>query len=477
MRLPTLIQILIFCLSLPTWAADSKVSLKTKKVFDEGDAFAVKAEPAKWSGLLRLEGMQYFAELQDAPQLNTSRFLSARLTGKKETEWVDAEMDLSGGTYFLNNRTFLNPREFYVANHSAGPFKVYLGRKKMNWSEVDSRWQLGMFQPRFAIDTLRPEELGLTGLFVNYKKSNFELLGFVTPIYIPNMGPEIREERGGLVSDSRWYRAPSREFSLNNRARQIVYDLDIPETMKLAGNPGGALMARVGNKEKGFWLSGSGGYLPVNELLLERRVLMGTSEIEADVTVVPGVGYHQIYALDAGYTFGGTRLTLSYLSDSPLETQSSSEDWVVQKLENLQVFSASLDSQLSDLWYHPLFLQLQYMKAVGGRINDIRHDGSQDDITMFDRRLLYSDALAFQLEGQIASIQKRPVITKFKYIYDYDQQGSLMNFELLYYPSPQWAVLVGGDVLGVKDEDRDPSSFLNQYRANDRLYGGMSYVF
>lgn len=477
MRLNTLIPILCIWLSGPAKAAETQLSLKLKKVFNDGEAFSLKAEPTKWSGLLRMEGMQYFTAVPESPQLSNSQFLSARLAGLKETEWVDGAADLVGGTYFVRNQTFLNARELYVANHSQGPLKVYLGRKKMDWSEVDNRWQLGLMQPRFALDTLRPEEVGLTGLFLNYKKSNFELLGFVTPIYIPNMGPEIREEGGGLVSDSRWYRAPSREFSLNNRSRQIDYSLDIPETMKLVNHGGGALMARVGNKDKGFWVSGSGGYLPVNELILERRILMGASEVEADVTVVPGVTYHQIYSLDVGYSFGGSRLTLSYLHDSPLETQSSSEDWAIQKLENLDVFSAAIDMHLSSIWYQPVFAQLQYMKALGGRIQDVRHNGQNDDITMFDRRLYYSDALAFLLEGQLASIQKRPVMTKFKYIYDYDQQGSLLNFEFLYYPTPQWAWIVGGDILGVKDEERDPNSFLNQYRANDRVYGGLTYVF
>lgn len=476
-RFTTVIHILLIFFSIPVWSAETQLLLKAKKIFNEGDAFSLKPELTNWSGLLRLEGIQYFSELPEAPELSASQFLTVRLMGTAESKYIDGTADLLGGTYFIRNQTFLNARELYLTNHSRGPLKVFAGRKKMDWSELDHRWQLGLFQPRFAIDTLRPDELGLTGFFLNYKSSNFEVLGFATPIYIPNMGPDIREESGGLVSDSRWYRAPSREFSLNNRSRQIVYSLDTPETMKLVGHGGGALMVRAGNKDKGFWMSGSGGYLPVNELVLQRKIVMDASETAADVTVVPGVTYHQIYAMDAGYKVGGVGITLSYLKDLPLETQSNSEDWAVQKLQGVEAMAVALDMNFSGILKRDLFAQLQYLKAAGGKIQDIRYDGVVDDITMFDRRLYYSDALAFQLEGQIARILKRPLMSRFKYIYDYDQQGSLLNFEMLYYPTPKWALIVGGDVLGVKDETRDPSSFLNQYRANDRLYGGLTYVF
>jgi hypothetical protein len=68
-------------------------------------------------------------------------------------------------------------------------------------------------------------------------------------------------------------------------------------------------------------------------------------------------------------------------------------------------------------------------------------------------------------------------VTRFKYLYDSDQRGSLVNTEFLYYPDQKWALVAGADILGVQDESYKPSSFLNQYRANDRFYGGMTYVF
>ncbi|WII73792.1 transposase [Bdellovibrio sp. 22V] len=434
--------------------------------------------PAQVYGQIRMEGMQYFTSIPESPQLSFSQLLSARLSALKETSWVDMVADVSGGTFFSRGQSHFVVHEAYLASHGKTDLKVFLGRKKKDWSELDSHWQLGLWQPKFAIDALRPEEQGLSGLFVDYNTQGWEILGFATPIFIPSMGPDIREEGGGLVADSRWYRAPSRDFALNNRARKIVYELDIPETAKLVGNGAVAAMGRLGNKEAGGWVVASGGYLPVNELILKRKIIMDASQVDADVTVSPDVTYHTVFSTDVGYTFANSvKASLSYLQDNPLVKHAESEDWAIQKLMPLQAYSASVDFSLHNIFSKTLAFQIAYLKVEGGGIEDIRSKGEPDDMTLFDQRLKFTNALSFSVEGQLASFFRRPFVTRFKYLYDYDQRGSLLNTEFLYYPSQKWAVVMGGDILGVQDESYNPSSFLNQYRANDRVYGGMTYVF
>jgi hypothetical protein len=89
----------------------------------------------------------------------------------------------------------------------------------------------------------------------------------------------------------------------------------------------------------------------------------------------------------------------------------------------------------------------------------------------------FTNATMFKVEGELARILRRPLVTRFRYLYDSDQRGSLTSTEFLYYPDNRWAALVGADILSVDDENYRPSSFLNQFRANDRVYGGMTYVF
>lgn len=427
-------------------------------------------------GQIRIEGMQYLTPIAESPQLTYSQLLSARLSVLKETSWVDMMADISGGTFFTRGQSHIVVHEIYVASPGEGPAKVYLGRKKKQWSELDRHWQLGLWQPKFAMDALRPEEQGLTGLFLDYNKQGAELLVFATPLFIPSVGPDIREEGGSLVADSRWYREPSRKYDFNNRINNINYDLDIPEAAKLAKNSGASAMARLGDKEKGLWFVASAGYLPVNELILKRKNFKDVSQDKVDVTVSPDVIYHSVYSADLGYAMENFKSSISYLQDEPGEKLPET-DWSIQKLDGIKAYSAALEFSLANILTKALAFQVHYLRVNGGGIIDVTSSGQPDDVTLFDQRLKFTNALSFRIEGQLASFFHRPFVTRVKYLYDYDQKGSLLNAEFLYYPSQKWAVVMGGDVLGVQDESYRVSSFLNQYRANDRVYGGMTYVF
>lgn len=479
MRVRTYIAAMLASTAVTTKATTE--SLKLKDLQAQGVSSMENpnsgSTPAQIYGQIRMEGMQYLTPIAGSPELTYSQLLSARLSALKETSWIDMAADVSGGTFFSRGQSHFVVHEAYLASHGNTPLKGFLGRKKKDWSELDRRWQLGLWQPKFAIDALRPEEQGLTGAFLDYSTQNFEIVGFATPVFIPSMGPDIREEGGGLVSDSRWYRAPSRDYALNSRINKIGYELDIPDTARLVGNGAVALMTRIGNKEQGPWFVASGGYLPVNELILKRRIIKPATEDNIDVTVSPDVTYHTVYSADLGYSFAsGVKGSLSYLQDDPLE-KTPDADWAIQKLQPIRAYSAAVDFSLANIFTKTLAFQVEYLKVDGGGIHDIIADGSRDNITLFDQRLKFTNALSFRVEGQLASFFHRPFVTRFKYLYDYDQRGSLLNTEFLYYPSQKWAVVVGGDILGVQDESFNPSGFLNQYRANDRVYGGMTYVF
>lgn len=426
-------------------------------------------------GHIRMEGMQYFTPIPDAPRLTYSQLLSARLSMLKETGWFDLAGDVSAGTFFSRGQTHAIVHEAYLASRST-TLKAYAGRKKNDWSELDRRWQLALWQPSFSIDALRPDEQGLTGIFLDYDTKNFEVLGFVSPLFIPSMGPEVREEGGGLVADSRWYRAPSRDYDFNSRINTIQYDLEIPEATRLANNGSIAVMARAGNKEQGPWVVMSVGYVPVNELILSRKAFKDISQPKVDVTVSPDVTHHTLQSVDMGYTYKRLKLILSYLEDNPV-VKLPDVDWSIQKLLPLRAYSATADFTIDNILTRTLAFQMSYLKVEGGGIQDIVEDGSPDDFTLFDHRVKFTNAVSFRLEGQIARFFRRPFVSRFKYLYDYDQRGSLLNAEFLYYPDQKWALVMGGDVLGVQDEHHMTSGFLNQYRANDRFYGGMTYVF
>lgn len=428
----------------------------------------------QYSGQVRMEGMDYLTPVAEAPNLTYSQLLTARFNYLREDAHFDFATDVAAATFFSRQQSKLFVNETYVS-YKAAAVKASLGRKKEEWSELDHRWQLGLWQPRQAVDTLRPEEQGLVGVFLDHSTDDFQVLAFGSPIAIPSMGPDIREENGSLVSDSRWYRVPS-QYTFNNRVNSISYSLDVPEAERLAMNAGGAMMVRVGSKSKGPWSVLSAGYKPVNDLILKRQVFKAISEDKVDVKVSPDVTHHAIGSLDVGYSFESVKVSASYLEDRP-DIKKPDPEWAIQELLPIKAYSAAIDFFWDDILSRSLGLQLSYLKIEGGGIQDITHDGSNDDVTLFDQRMKFTNATAIQIETQIAQIFRRALVTRLRYLYDYDQRGSLLSTEFMYYPSQKWAVVVGADILGVQDEDYKPSSFLNQYRANDRVYGGMTYVF
>jgi hypothetical protein len=427
-------------------------------------------------GQLRLEGMKYFTELPDAPNLTYSQFLSGQLSYVGETSWLENAADFSAGTFFSMNQSHIVVHELYTSPRTPD-YRFYLGRKKNTWSEVDHEWNLGVWQPYFELDALRPEEQGLTGLFFDVNRQDWQMMLFASPIFIPSLAADVHEEDGGLVADSRWYHAPSREAELfNNKPTPIIYHLSIPETAKLAAHGGAALFTRLGNKEKGFWMASGAGYTPVNQLLLKRNVKYQMNNDTGGVIVSPDVTYHSVFSADMGYTIGNTRATVSYIQDNP-QTITPDTDWAIQQLGGLRAYCAGLELTIPKFFTRSILLQVSYLRVDGGGIQDIGSDGKPDDINLYDQRLKFTNALRMKVQGELARFYRRPLVTKFSYLYDKDQKGSMVNTEFLFYPSQEWALVMGADFLGTDDENLKSSGFLNQYRANDRVYGGMTYVF
>jgi len=471
--------------------AQNSTSTETKSLSSESNFVPPQSETGSVSfsqpqksfrsffGELRYESLQYVTTLPESPNLTSSQFLSARLAGLYQPRFssrLNFGGDISAGTFFIRSQSNYLVKELYASYRISDQTKATVGRKKYQWSALDSYWLMSVWQPNFAIDLLRPEEQGLFGAFLDHQEDDFQIMGFATPIFIPSIGPDIREEGGSLVSDSRWYRRPSDKYNFNDRINSITYRLDIPEIQDLIGKPGMGFAGRWGKINSGAWLASSYGYKPMNDLLLRRQNFKIIDEDKVDVKVRPDATYHSVFSADVGYAFPQFSTTLSYLEDNPVEKKPDA-DWVIQRPNSLRAYSLLMDFQLPNFFDRTLQMQLAYLRVSGADIIDITSDGEVDSMTLFDDRLRFKDAVSVRVQGPLAQIFRRSLVTKFSYLYDYAQKGSLVSTEFHYFPATQWSVLLGADVLGVEDLDSSSSGFLNQYRANDRFYGGISYVF
>lgn len=420
--------------------------------------------------------MDYFTILPDADKYNRQQYLSARLgwTGLSRDTYWGSGFDVQAGKYSYGASNY-SVQEVFVFYRLEKDFKVTLGRKKVDWSVLDNYWKTSMWQSKYAIDYLRPEDQGLVGAFFEYKRSDFQFTALTTPIFIPNMGTDVREEGGELKSDSRWFRTPSTKYDFNGRIKTITYDLSYPEIRSLVSRPGAGFNILIGDHSKGFWINQSAGYKPVNELVLKREGYAEAAEKNVKVVVSPDVTYHSLLSVDVGYSFKNFKVISSYVEDSPKE-KIPLNDWVIQKLEPMKGYSLMIENNIEYSLIRDLKIQLGYLRIEGGTISDIDVNSQKDTFTLFDERFNFYNSLLFKTEGKLFRLFDRDFTTKFSYLRDFIQKGTLINTEFQFYPIKNWAVLIGGDFISVDVED-DSSGFLNQNRANDRIYAGVNYVF
>lgn len=490
-----LIHFSFILFSYPAVSQESSVNVQQFKLENSESLNNFDVYHTSFDGELRMEGLHYPKPISGKPQLSSNLLVSSKFQLKMENQHSYNGFDFSVGRDLDSQHSEFILRELYTAIPIKSVIEtdsldhqsyVAIGRKIEFWSEVDSNWDLGIWQPYTSIDALRPQRQGLLGLFLRLQNEWLDFLAFATPYFVPTMGPEVKEKNGSLEADSRWYRSPSSSFPINGKETRLVYSLDVPEISKLVENPGRGFRLRLG-EEQGAWMSTSYGYKPINSLVLKYKSKLFLPEKDpntGEITIQPDVLYHEVMGTDFGYQDTDWNFSVSYLHDRPYPGQAD-PGWVMQSPEGLSAQSIHLELNselLAELdwvqkYFYSLKFSVDYLQVTGGRIHDFDSTG-QETGAIFEQRLNFLNALQMKLKKD-ATLWGRSFQSQIKYLREYEQHGTLWGLEFQYFPKKQWALVVGADALGV-DDDRDEntdSRFLNQFRANDRVYGGVNYVF
>ncbi len=388
---------------------------------------------------------------------------------------VVKKADIRFGGYPKNKFSYFAVPELYIANSSQNAFQWTLGRKVASGSEIDQRFNLGLINPVLTQDYIHYESQGLTGLSAVYTASYFKLgFGFMG-LYVPNQGPMVEEDNGQIITANRWAKKPPVQFAFNNQNKAIVYSIKDYKFEDIIFNSGARAELALGQKSETPVLSLSYSRQPINEVVLARETYANL-DIIGQVQLAPVVVYTKNVTADLSYKKGAATYFASFIQDAP-ENKSAPEYHSIQNLEGITGYAMGLEYQIDNKYFHNLISEISAAEFYGGKISDLNSDGGENIFTFTKQRLQFTRPLQFKVQSDFNVLGQKKLTTVVKWLYDQKQRGTMFSGQLALQQTQALQLSLGADVLGKDDENLKDELFLDQYKSNDRVYGGMVYVF
>lgn len=422
-------------------------------------------EPQGWS--LGLESSSYVS-WKNHPDNDRNPY-GVNLGVERVYKFSKFDLGLSGQAYYSMNQSFLNYSHLDELNFR---FKnIVVGRYRNSWSTSDEYWRLGMFQPMFMWNYLKPEDQGLTGFFFNWKMQNTRLDLFVTPFYIPSQGPSYLVRDGHFESANPWFSNPVNQFLIGNGEFNVRYQVHEPTASDVINNQGLALKFSSLEGNETWWNFG-GAYKPANRLELS---LMGKGSVESreyDVQIYPYVLYHSLANFEYGWHLQNSDLLMTVVGEWPD---------AVSVPKNHSAFQPGRSLMLSPIWVYHLNRMQNRKFSVAYIYRDeqeFSHVGDLILATAASRgsRYFFKNAMSLSFQGR--PVPSIPLNLSAQTIYDFGKKGVLILGEVSFNIAPRWSLAMGMETIGVDDDTMSTyqNSFM-QFRSNDRIYAGMNYVF
>lgn len=355
-------------------------------------------------------------------------------------------------------------------------FQFSVGRRRVSWSRLDDFWSLGIWQPRFRWDYLRPESVGLAGAFVHITRPSFQLAIFGSPGFIPERGAPLEVKDGRVTSLSPWMSAPPATMDFAGRSVPVRYSLQIPSLEKIALQPGMSARARVGSQD-GAWGAAGYAYKPMNQLLMGLEGFYNLTTQQIDAVIHPRVLYHHLLSVEAGIEAQPIGGWVSFLTDHPVR-DATPGDWTTQEVVPSYALSSAVEFSLWGEAEQATRLSFGYLRQWGGNAADSGANASSDGSSHFEYRYPFQNTLAFNVKSPLPGDWGRHFRINTRFLYDIENQGTIYSTELRFSPDRSWSLGLGADILSAPGAGLGPKpDFVGTYRANDRFHGGVTYVF
>jgi hypothetical protein len=404
-----------------------------------------------------------------ATQKNNYQFVGA---GIKTEPFSDSalRMDISGGVAvgspLLN---YLNISEFYVQTKQSDSETFFIGRKKMLWSELDARWELGVWEPLFKWNPLAPERQGLSGIFWQTEGKQYSFTLFASPLYIPSQGPSFEIEDGDFVKGNPWFHQPPQSVRIWDEATQMQYNMNQPNTTEIVvQNSYGAKIA-VGDPN-GLKAQLSYIYKPDNTLAVGYQGSLDLSTLKGNVELRPQVFYHSLTGGDLTYKTGRMRMGISTIWDRPTKEKIIDEpDWTQPVFEDALLVSPFVEWDNGN-WA----LNIMRLDIYGGKVKEVGADLANEPLTNL---YPFYEANQISLLNNFNLGKARRLLSKVSFMQSDKNDFQLFRVNTRLRLSGLWSFFGELQMLKAGPTSKDNQNDLAQFANNDRLMLGAAYVF
>ncbi len=423
--------------------------------------------------------------LRSAPATTDSNF-STKLAIEAHTLNTEGDLLLAAPEFYLNWGSTGDSGETRKSATTSSA-ELSIGRKINQFSSVDQFFGFGLIEPNFGWQGIERTEQGLAGLHTHLKSAQaewggLELTASLTGIFLPNQNAGVKQVGSNLVASNRWAPAPPRQLRINGELKDINYKIDDIDYARIINQQG--YFAKLGWTTGLVALSLGAGDLPMNDLAISREIYTDL-DLNPKVILVPQVLRHQITQAEVKFKSedgaGEWVATLGVLGSDPRETQIP-EGLEGQSPQSATITSAVLTWKNKSSMFSVRELGLGYIQVSGGDIQDFKSDGSTAQFQLQKSRFQFEQALQAQVGIELLENAQSLVTNNTRFLYDLNQRGSYLDSKINWQVRKLGLHLQAGlTVLGVEssnpDADEVDLGLLEKMSANDRVYGGVSYVF
>lgn len=419
---------------------------------------------------MRLFSDSFISPSFEATQKTNYQFIGAQLKSDPFAEGglkLDVSAGVAMGSPLLN---YLNIAEFYTVARQSESETFHLGRKRMLWSELDARWDLGVWEPLFKWNPLAPERQGLTGLFWQVDKPYYSLMLFASPIYFPDQGPSFEIENGSFVKGNPWFRRPPESIRIWNEATAIDYKFDKPSEAQIVLQNSFGIKVSFGDSQA-LRAQLSYTYKPSNQLAIGYDGMLGVEQLKGAVNLHPQVFYHSLAGGDITYKWSQFRIGVSGLVDRPTKDDIFEEQWTHPVFQD-----AVLVSPFIEWSYGGWGVSLQHLEIHGG---DVKEEGelANPQRAPLMVRYPYRQAQQLSLLSQVNFSKNRRLMGKLSLTHSDKNAFDLIRLSTRMRLSGLWSVLGELQIVKASPLSVENQNEIAQFDNNDRLMLGVAYVF